>query len=559
LMVDTVNLYAAANEILIWTWGDQQCCLPAGATSVTLASNLPNLNPGDVLIFEEKRGPITGATADADPSHRCSVRLITVQASDENGNPLTDPLFNQPITNITWHPNDALPFPLCISALSTAGDGTVTLNQDVSVARGNIVLADSGATQPEEFIGTVPSSILTYAATAGSGYCAQQQVQDVPPRFQPSLQNSPLTQAAPYPYVPGTVIDSTDPSTAASAAFTWTADQVLPEVLVYSAPDASGFKWTPERDLLNSEPTDREFVVEVDENNVAYLRFGNDEYAVRPAPSTQFWADYRVGNGTVCNVGQDAIVHIVTSESAVTGVRNPLPAQGGLDPETSAAVCQFAPQAFRIQERAVTPGDYAAMAERHPQVLRAAGTARWTGSWYTIFVTIDRVGGQAVDSAFETLISEFLEQYRMAGQDVEVDGPEYVSLDIAFTICVEQDYLASHVEAALMQIFTDGLQPDGAPGLFYPDNFTFGQPVYLGPLIAAAQSVPGVQSVTPLIFQRQGLNGQRAQILSGAQTADQTGIDAGMLTMNRLEVARLENDPNYADHGVFTLIMAGGR
>ena len=46
--------------------------------------------------------------------------------------------------------------------------------------------------------------------------------------------------------------------------------------------------------------------------------------------------------------------------------------------------------------------------------------------------------------------------------------------------------------------------PDGTVGAFYPDNFTFGQTVYLSPIYAAVQDTEGVQSVTVTRFQRQG-------------------------------------------------------
>ena len=43
----------------------------------------------------------------------------------------------------------------------------------------------------------------------------------------------------------------------------------------------------------------------------------------------------------------------------------------------------------------MTAADYAEVAERHGAVQRAAATFRWTGSWHTVFVTADRVGGGA--------------------------------------------------------------------------------------------------------------------------------------------------------------------
>src|SRR5205085_2530758 len=48
-----VRLFEAHNEIEFYTWHDERCCLPAGATSATLTGDLTNLQAGDVLVFEE--------------------------------------------------------------------------------------------------------------------------------------------------------------------------------------------------------------------------------------------------------------------------------------------------------------------------------------------------------------------------------------------------------------------------------------------------------------------------------------------------------------------------
>src|SRR6202000_2839475 len=46
-------LYVEHNSISFYTWGDADCCLPAGATSATLKGTLADLAVGDVLIFQE--------------------------------------------------------------------------------------------------------------------------------------------------------------------------------------------------------------------------------------------------------------------------------------------------------------------------------------------------------------------------------------------------------------------------------------------------------------------------------------------------------------------------
>ena len=196
--------------------------------------------------------------------------------------------------------------------------------------------------------------------------------------------------------------------------------------------------------------------------------------------------------------------------------------------------------------RAVTEADYAQKAELNRSIQRAAATFRWTGSWHTVFITIDRFDALPLTSDFETQLEREIEPFRMAGHDLEVDSPRYVSLEIAMFVCVKPDYFRSDVRAALLEVFSSGTLADGRKGLFQPDFFTFGQTVYLSALYAAAQAVAGVASVQVTTFQRQGL-------------PETSGLTNGFLAMNRLEIARLENDPNFPEHGLFTVNLGGGR
>ena len=77
-------------------------------------------------------------------------------------------------------------------------------------------------------------------------------------------------------------------------------------------------------------------------------------------------------------------------------------------------------------------------------------------------------------------------------------------LQIALTVCVDPAYFQSDVEKALSDVLGSRILPDGTKGLFYPDNFTFGQTVYLSPIYAAARKVAGVRSVVATVFQPQG-------------------------------------------------------
>jgi predicted phage baseplate assembly protein len=230
----------------------------------------------------------------------------------------------------------------------------------------------------------------------------------------------------------------------------------------------------------------------------------------------------------------------------ITRVRNPLPARGGVDAEAMEEVRQRAPAAFRVQERAVTTDDYAEVIERDPGIQSAAATLRWTGSWHTFFLTADRTRGRRMDPAFRAALRNRLETYRLAGHDLDCEVPRLVSLEILMHVCVQPGYFRSDVRTALGGVFSNGQLADGRLGVFHPDNFTFGQPVFLSRLYAAAQAVAGVASVHIEKFQRQG-------------QPDPTPLQTGRLELGRLEIARCDNDRNFPENGVFQIEIGGGK
>lgn len=531
-------LYVAHNKIDFYTWGDGSCCLSQGATAATLAGSYPQLAPGDVLIFEEVLGPQTGDPADANPAHRCAVCLTTVTLTDYTGAPLQDPVNGQLITQIAWSSADALAFPLCISSTMEAETGPVAVD-GVSVARGNIVPADHGVWvgPPDEDLGTVPAAPAAPVAGSGCSCTASSPVANPLPRFYPSLQRSPLTFSVAYD------------GTASAAAFLVPDSAAAAPNLALT--DGNGNVWLPQKDLLSSGPFDRVFVPEIENDGTVFVRFGDGQYGMAADSGLNFSAQYRVGNGSAGNVGHDALGHAVlpagwlhpTTDIAL--VRNPLPGTGGIDPEDMQHIAQFAPFAYESQQRCVTEADYGQSASALPGVSEARGTLRWTGSWYTAFVSLEPTAPTVTPPLIDSTTTA-LNMLRMMGTDVAVEAAVIVGLQIVIEICVDPEHFRGDVYAALMQLFVSGNQCDGSTGILNPSNFSFGQTVYASPLIAAAQAVEGVLSASLVTFTRMD-----------APWID--GVTQGYLTMGRLDIPRCDNDPDHLDHGTFTLQMDGGK
>jgi hypothetical protein len=760
-------LFPEHNLLSFYTWGDTNCCVPAGATEATLLGSLSNLQPGDVLIFQEMVGPQTGSAADADIRHRCAVRLTRVATRNAQGQPLVDPLFEEgtgnpitspgqkptPVTEIQWSTDDALPFPVCLSSTYLASDGKHNFLPNVSVAFGNVVLAEHGLSFSGNPLPTVPQPKIFQPPNPAGNRCTPTARIPLPVRYRPQVPDRPITQAVPLPlagtpvtpnivplpltgfvslidangYVslmvaadeppswpqyfgvtansnagnpshfdlsvvfdpPGAAApvpleifsDLTDPIQAAQqmnllsslvrvpASFTPSAtaptsfptpptmlsntgpvnlqdsggttylevqatnplawpprfgvlaqgDLLLPDqfnlVVVYS-PASGGVgvqvpvvveefdgvtlnsvsgiftssaqlitvesfsdepnlslsaydlthydanraipsitlagtlngvttTWTPQPDLLGDGPADTNFAVETEYDGTAFLRFGDNSNGMRPASSTAFTASYRIGNASAGNVGADSLIFFA-GDSRIQSCTNPLPASGGVDPETNDQIRRRAPQAFLTQERAVTMADYERVTEMNTQVDNAVATLRWTGSWYTVFITAEPRGTGKLTRSLAKALRQNINRYRLAGQDIQLESPQYVPLQISLTVCVDPDYFRSDVQRLLMQVLGSGILPDGQKGLFYPDNFTFGRTVYLSPIYAAARQVPGVQSVTATVFAPQGVT-------------TNLYLTQGEIPLGPFQIAQMANDSSYPNHGQLTLVMQGGK
>jgi hypothetical protein len=553
-LLSPVRLAPEHNYIRFYTWGARQCCLPKGAVRATLRGNLSNLEVGMVLVFKEVRSPRTGDPDDADLSRRHAARLTEVSyRTDPVGGRFDLPPTDDPVsvTEIRWADEDALPFPLCISA-ETAEQYGAAFVDDVTVALGNILLADHGADVEEE-LGVAPEDTLQALANKPDerieDHCRIDRVSMIPARFRPRLRHGPLTQAAPF--------DRTRPPASARQAMRYRASDAVPAITLH---DGTTQSWKARLDLLSSRDIDKHFVVEVEADGLGRVRFGDGKHGERPAAGRKFIARYRIGNGRAGNVGADSLVHVVSDEDGIVGASNPLPADGGVDMESIEEARQYAPVAFRPQTmpgqpdrpdgrslgRAVTPADYAAVTETAAGVQRAAATFRWTGSWRTVSVTVDRLGGGPLTTAFEEKLRDHLEKYRLSGHDLEIEPPRPVALEIAMRARVKPGCFASQVRRALLEVFSNRTLTDGRRGVFHPDNLTFGQTIYLSPLYAAAQATDGVESVDITTFQRRDRPGTEAR-------------DAGRLVLDRLEIARLDNDPNFPERGAIELTLEGGR
>lgn len=307
-------------------------------------------------------------------------------------------------------------------------------------------------------------------------------------------------------------------------------------------------QWTVTTGLVDASPDEPRALVEIDDNNIAHLRFNPST-----TPHSALSATCLVGNGSAGNVAADTITEINApggdaAIAAVRSVRNPLPATGGTDPEPIEEARRAIPGAYLVdQPRAITPADYAALAERVAGVRRAAATLRWTGNRLAVRVAVQPTNAEDPDGDLLHLVEQELRPARRIGHDLWIVAPTYRAVLVAVTVALEADAIRDDVRAALTVLLSSSRLRDGGPALFHPENLGFGTTVYASSIIAAVQEQPEVLSVVLTQF----------GFLSASVSPATPQSDR--LTVGPTEIARLDNDPTRPAHGYARIELRGGR
>jgi hypothetical protein len=507
---------------------DREKCLRAGSTEMWVERDDLDFFAGQLLLID------TQAQNSADPPIREIVR-VTNSVKD------SDPLFGNPtpptpLTHIFWGAEDALKFDHDIS-LDALGKCRTTL-------AGNLLPATQGARLSESF-------------AIGS-----------PPPASPQMPLA-ITRQGPNSVPPGTIVPLHQ-YTLSQTPLAWLGPEQAdarptPEIRLLDTEANEEWHWR--RQLLNAAELEAAFTVDpaklsgiaykgdgtvssfdYDGDNGDTIRFGDDVFGAIPDGGTTFEVTYRIGVGAAGNVAADSIRNFdPASAPGVIAVTNPFAAEGGADAESNQSVLRLAPQEFRARQfRAVLPFDYEQAAERLPWVSNAGTAFRWTGSWLTVFTTVDPRATEIISLNEHIELINLLNRYRLAGYESYAPSPLFASLDLKIKVCAQPEAFRGDVEAAILSALSTQSFIDGTKGFFSPDNFTFGSGLERSALEAAIQSVPGVAGVRGITYRQRGLQSTYITL-------------PDIVPVGTNQILRVDNDPSRPEAGSIKVEVEGGK
>jgi baseplate J-like protein len=308
-----------------------------------------------------------------------------------------------------------------------------------------------------------------------------------------------------------------------------------------------GEAWELTASLKESAPYQRHYqVIDLDEGRNRIL-FGDGRHGLRPVTYSFIEITYHVApSGSRGNVAPDTLIRLSEDITGVRSVANPFPGADGKAPETEDHARLWGPKRIREQKRAVTGEDYAREAMSVSGVSRAIARFVWTGSWFTVRVTLDPEDTEEVSDDLKARVYSHLRSRKMAGYDLSIMPARYVPLEVQISFCLKALAFRDQVLRDLLSALGNRQGADGVEGFFHADRWTFGKGVTLSSLYAAIGRVQGIECAEVTKFKRLRKT-QGDELINGE------------IPMQWDEIAQLYNDRNFPERGRLDLELVGGR
>jgi uncharacterized phage protein gp47/JayE len=249
-----------------------------------------------------------------------------------------------------------------------------------------------------------------------------------------------------------------------------------------------------------------------DMRRVVQLGDGNVGGSVAPTGQANISATYRVGSGLVGRVSENALTTLLDSLQGLTGVTNPMAAEGGADPETLEAIRQNAPTTVRTFGRAVSLQDLVDLMMASGEVAKAEAIWVWDGLAPAVYLTVAGQAGGTFSEPQDLVAA--LKNACDPNHRLLVGNYQSVPILLSATVLVDPEYVQAEVVNAANAAVLDALAFD---------NLKLGKSLHLSGMFSALQNVPGVTAVDIDLFAFRQPDGMSASDFNAYQ--DSRGVE----------------------------------
>ncbi|MGA1870555.1 MAG: baseplate J/gp47 family protein [bacterium] len=281
-------------------------------------------------------------------------------------------------------------------------------------------------------------------------------------------------------------------------------------------------EWTLQESLAFSRD-EKDFIVEIDEENRVTLIFGDGDFGEIPSSGSEIKVTYRVGGGIKGNVPEGSIETIVNApDLALLGAKitNEESATGGAERESIEHAVMHAPRVFRSLKRAITADDYKALALDFKGVGKVRVEA---GNWNKVTLFIAPQGGGYASDVLRANLLAYFEDKRPVSTIIEIEDVDYVKIYVEAVVGVSSYYAKETIKEKV---------EEAGGSLLSFDNVDFAQIIYLSKFYEALEAIEGVEYANIREFRREG---QKERI-----------EPSGKIELGNNEIPRIPDEPGYA-------------
>jgi hypothetical protein len=280
-------------------------------------------------------------------------------------------------------------------------------------------------------------------------------------------------------------------------------------------------RWTEVSNLAASSESDQHYVLDIDENERAFVQFGDGVFGAQPASGrNNIRARYRVGHGLAGNVAAASIAQMPQALPFLESTFNGGDAGGGAERESPPDARRSVQHRVRTLGRAVSLADYADLALTFGGIAKARADWEWHDGRRGVLLTLAAAGGAAPSAELKDALYAFFAERSAAGGRLRIRDHRNLPVRLALDVTVQPNFLQADVLRRLWQALGAEEDPDGGRGYFHFDARELGEDLFLSSVYRLVETTRGVRNALAIEFHIEG---------EGATVADRIAIPADAL------------------------------
>jgi hypothetical protein len=236
----------------------------------------------------------------------------------------------------------------------------------------------------------------------------------------------------------------------------------------------------------------------------------NNALGVMVPPNSTIFVKYRVGGGSLSNVGANTLQEVSNIDYIITGpdatvnqrvisstrANNPIPAIGGVGLPSVEEIKYNIAANFASQKRCVTLEDYISRCYQMPGKFGAPFKVHGQieDNKVKLYILTKNADGTLISNSTSDIknnLAQFLMPYRMINDYVEINDAKVVNLQVEVDLYVNKDFNINEIKSNAISAVADFLDIN---------KWEMNQNIYISQITDILREVPGVINVVDIRF-----------------------------------------------------------